>query len=376
MKFVMMCFCLGGLGVVSMVGAAEEPGTRHGSIPMKLDGIMVEAGTTVTLQHASDARSEDELLASLDIVSSIPTANGQWLVYVEGNTSPRRNGVTVLIPAANTDAGTALDRDDTGRLQVSVLHYMWFLGSDALVVGLINPAGPLDNSDIANDETQQFLGSTLVNNPTIAFPDYTLGMVYFYKPDGNGLDLTFMLSSSHGLADNPNKSYSELTDVSDDTKGVFAVTEAVWRQSQHTWRGGLWLQTAANAYLDGSGKTASNYGAYLSADYQLAEYGLNLRLGWANPKVSEAAQFIGAALDRALGKNHAGIGYTYTFVSNDAGADKGDRSQLEAYYRFALAANLSLTPSLQHIRNAGFDNSGTSIDRNVNVISVRTSYTF
>jgi porin len=359
-----------------MVLAAEPDTLRHGAIPATVETAEISAGTTMTLQHASDSRLDDELLASVDIVSAIPTRNGQWLLYVEGNTSPRQQGISSLLPEANQDAATAVDRDGHGRLQVSVLHYLWYLGQNALVVGLINPAGPIDNSDIANNETSQFLATTLVINPTIAHPDYALGMVYFYKPEHSKLDFTFLLSSSHGLTDNPNRSYAELVDVTAAGKGVFACAELVWRGAQHTWRSGVWVQTAGNAYLNGSANTADNYGVYLNSDHLLGQFRLNLRLGLANPKLSEAAQFIGLAMDHALGKNHAGLGYTYTFVSDEVGAGKGDRIQLEAYYRVDLADNLSITPSLQHIRNSGFDNTGTTIDSGINVISVRTSYAF
>ena len=371
----MLCVSVLSAGSLN-VQAAEDLGTRHGSIPARVNGIAVDAGTVMTFQHASDTRINDELLASLDVVSTIPTAHGHWMIYLEGNTTPRQRGVSSLLPEANQDAATAVDRDNTGRLQVSALHYLWFQGNGAFVVGLINPAGPIDNSDIANNETRQFLATTLVNNPTVAHPDYALGMVYFYKPDYKKLDVTFLLSSSHGLADNPNKSYSELVDVTEAGKGIFAVVELVWKETQHTWRSGVWVQTADNAYLDGSGNTTDNYGIYLSSDHLIGEYGLNLRLGLANPRVSEAAQFIGLAVEHAIGKNHAGIGYSYTFVSDDAGAGKGDRSQAEAYYRYDLAENFSISSSIQRIHNSGFDTSGSAIDRDVNVISVRTSYAF
>lgn len=373
----MVCFWIGGLGIISLDGlAAQDLGTRHGSIPAKVNGMMVEAGAVMTMQHASDPRIDDELLASLDIVSTIPSGPGHWIIYLEGNTSPRLHGISSLLPEANQDAATAVDRDNTGRLQVSALHYLWFQGNSAFVLGLINPAGPLDNSTIANNEARQFLATTLVNNPTIAFPDYTLGLVYFFKPDYKALDLTFLLSSSHGLGDNPNKTYSELVNVSADGKGVFAVAELIWKHPQHIWRGGVWIQTAANPYLDGSGETANNYGIYLNADQLFGPYGVNLRLGLANPEVSEAAQFIGLAVDRTFGKNHAGIGYTYTVVSDHAGIGKGNRSQLEAYYRIDLADNFSLTPSIQWIQNSSFDNSGIVTDRDVIVLSVRTSFNF
>lgn len=377
MKLLQLSICLCLLELVILPAwAADEELYRHGSIPVRVGALTVEAGVTFTFQHASDPRVNNETLASLDIVSSIPTANGQWLIYVEGSTSPTENGVSTLLPEANQDAATAVDRDDKGRLQVSNLHYLQFLGQDALVVGLINPATPLDNSNVANNETTQFLATTLVNDPTIAFPDYTLGVVYFYKPPYAQLDLTFLLSSSNGLADNPDKSYAELVDVTAPGKGVFAVMEADWTTLLHTWRVGTWIQTADNAYLNGSGDTGNNYGVYLSADHQFGETRMNVRLGAANPVVSETAQFIGVALDHPVGDQYMGFGYTKSFVSDQAGPNTADRSQYEVYYRLRWNAHLSLTPSIQRIQNSNFDDSGATVDSNVYVYSLRGTYNF
>lgn len=377
MRFIQVIVLLGILSISSsLVNAADGPGARHGAIPAKPDGLAVEAGTTITYQHANDSRGDDEWLASVDIVAVMPTPKGQWLLYVEGNTSPKQDGVTNLWPEANDDAGSALDHDGKGRLQVSALHYLHDLGNDALVVGLIDPAGPLDNSDIANNETSQFIGSTLVNNPTIAFPDYTLGAVYFFKPDQSAFDFTFMLTSSHGLADNPNASYSELFDVGETGKGVFAAGEIVWKGERHTWRSGLWLQTADNDYVDGSGQTGNNYGLYLSSDHLIGLHRLNVRAGLANDKVSDAAGFIGLAVDHALGRNHAGIGYTRTFVSGKASANMDDMSQFELFYRYAATEDLTITPSVQRIQNSFFDTSSATRDSDVRIISVRANYTY
>jgi len=125
MKFAIMCFWAGGLSLVSPDGwSAQDLGTRHGSVPARVNGVTVEAGAVMTFQHASDARIGDEALASVDIVSTIPTSHGHWMIYLEGNTSPRQDGVSTLLPEANKDAATAVDHNDKGRLQVSALHYL------------------------------------------------------------------------------------------------------------------------------------------------------------------------------------------------------------------------------------------------------------
>ena len=61
--------------------------------------------------------------------------NGEWTLYVEGSTTPHSDGVSNLLPDTNADAGTALDGDGKGRLQVSVLHYLRRFGDHEWVFG-------------------------------------------------------------------------------------------------------------------------------------------------------------------------------------------------------------------------------------------------
>ncbi len=90
---------------------------------------------------------------------------GLWTLYVEGNTTPRNNGISSVLGEANADIGSALDGDDSGRLQVSELHYAISLASGELVTGLIDASSFLDASKVANDETAQFLGRRFRQQP-------------------------------------------------------------------------------------------------------------------------------------------------------------------------------------------------------------------
>lgn len=216
---------------------------RHGAVSGWRDAE-VEAGLTIVAQGTSDGDADAELTTSFDLVATLPTGPGKLVIYVEGNTSPSRNGVAALFAEANADAGTALDRDGDGRLQVSELHYIQALNSHGIaVVGLLDPTTSLDTSHIANDETGQFLTTSLVNNPSIGFPDYTLGAIYNHDLDGN-VTMTLMLTGSNGLGDNPDASYAQLVDVTEDGKGVFAAAELQWLPGAYALRGGAWLNTA------------------------------------------------------------------------------------------------------------------------------------
>jgi len=354
----------------------EHIEVRHGAVIEQEQAVGVEGGFTTVLQSADDKAIDDELLASFDLVTTFPAAGGKWVVYVEGNTSPRNQGVSALLGEANADAGSALDREGNGRLQISELHYFHSLGEGLLVSGLVDVTGTLDTSEVANNETLQFLSSALVNNPTIDFPDYSLGIVYnreFSKERGYSLAVT----SSHGLADNPDASYAQLVDIGASGKGVFVAAEGLWPVASSNLHAGVWWNTADHARLDGQLGTEQNYGLYLVVDGHLGSSLLNVRVGLANDKVSQAAKFLSAALERRLSKATLGLGLALTGLSNeDVIPNQDDMLQAEVYLRLEPRVDLSITPAMQWLNNSGFDGSGLPLDSDQILFSLRLNFTF
>ena len=167
--------------------------------------LEVAGGATLVAQTTSDDRIRREVVGSADLFLDLHLGPATVHVYVEAGSSPSRGGVSQLLGEANTDAGTALDARRRGRLQISEAKLLLPLGKRAtLTGGLLDATGYLDVSRIANDENLFFLGVPFVNNPTIEFPDYALGVVLERPaaPSG-GLGLSGLLTSSYGLADNP-----------------------------------------------------------------------------------------------------------------------------------------------------------------------------
>lgn len=348
--------------------ACEAPGIDQ---PMLVQGNLVG-----TYQAASDNRIQNEGLLAFNLLAILRRGAGKWSAYIQGDTSPRTDGVSSTLVEANANAGTALDRDGKGRLQVSELIYTHFFGEDRISLGLIDPACSLDASEVANDESTQFLSSTFVNNPTIAFPDYALGACASFASD-NRPGVNLVLTSSNGLADNPDRSYSELVDVGASGKGVFFGSELFWRDAEAIWRVGMWTSTGANSVLDNPNESEANYGAYLATDHFYKNIKINLRLGVANQKVSEAAAYIGLAMETTPLDSHIlGAALGQTFVSVDAGPDMGNTSQAELYMRVVLAEHLHITPDVQYIVNSGFNSSGSEFDTHVMVYSIRADYSF
>ncbi len=337
----------------------------------------IEGGFTLVAQDSDDNRVDAEAFASFDLISEIPHGPGYWLVYVEGNSSPRDSGISNSVFEANGDAGSALDRDGNGRLQVSELQYIWNSNdSFQLAMGLLDATAWLDMNAVANDETSQFINLNLVINPTIEFPDYSLGGAY-HRSLQDQLGVTVVVTSSHGLADNPDASYSQLVDVTEDGKGIFGAAELQWQYHNVQLGTGIWINTADHDELNGADTDAHNHGLYANIDGSLRNGLWNIRLGMANDKVSQAARFASMALEYPLGNHTLGAGYAHTWLSDEettSGLD--DNRQAEVYVRMDVRENLSITPALQWIKNSGFDASNTMVDDSLLVFGARMTLSF
>lgn len=137
-------------------------------------------GNAVIIHQAiNESYIRNEPAASADLVVQRQHGSGIWLAHIEASSTPESNSVSGIVPEANADAGSALDKNSEGRLQLSELYYTYlFAGNQTLSAGLLDVSGFFEQSRIASDETTQFMGAFFTGNPTIGFPDYTVGIVY------------------------------------------------------------------------------------------------------------------------------------------------------------------------------------------------------
>lgn len=182
------------------------------------------------------------------------------------------------------------------------------------------------------------------------------------------------LASSDGLADNPERSYSQLLTV-ERGDGVFGIASASWEAENWLFRAGVWLNTADDQTLDITSETKQNYGAYTLAGFTQGQHSVNLRLGVANPDVSQAATFASAAYRYQRGRYTAGAAIGRAFLSSqEPSTALDDTDQYELFLRYTMREGLFLTANLQRINNSNYGALPENRDRHTTVYGVRLTW--
>lgn len=316
-------------------------------------------GLTLVHLDSDDERVGSDQTLSADLFLRRPGSSGSLLIYIEGNSSLSADNVSTVFSESNADAGSALDANRKGRIQISEFNYRFdnaFSGS--LTAGLIDASAFLDRSRITNDENIQFLGASFVNNPTIEFPDYTIGMAWEKPGQGSIPEVNIVLASASGLADNPNLSYSQLVQLTDENDGVFAAAGAAWANENSLLRLGTWINTRPHQKLNEmAGKDHHNFGLYTVLGRSWEGHALNIRAGIARESVSEGSRFLGLAYRFLWNDVAIGLGMARTFLSADSkDPGKADNTQYEIYARRSINDWLHLTASIQKLSNSSFIN--------------------
>ena len=247
-----------------------------------------------------------------------------------------------------------------------------------------------DGNSYANDENTQFLNGSLINNPTIPFPQEGLGAVVHANP----VEWWYM---SAGVADaNANRyetGFNTAFHGPDDffsiyETGVLPQVSSANGPMQGAYRVGFWYDPLSKEYLDGSGRTKrDNLGLYASADQLVFKenkdekdtQGLGLfgRYGLANKNVSEIAQFWSAGcqyegLIPSRDQDVLGFGVGQGIISDEAGLPASNETALESYYNISITKYLRVSPDLQYI----FNPDGAADSNHAFVIGLRVQVIF
>lgn len=346
----------------------------HAEDPFGYDG-----GLSWIYQNPSSSALKSSSTLSGDLGLYYNLATTSFHAHIEACTTPAQTSAAHLLPQSNADAGSALDSRNKGRIQLSEFFMTWQASpKTTLSTGLIDATAYMDSGVIDNDETTQFISAPLVNNPIIDFPDYTLGAVIQQEFNDN-LYGRILVSSSHGLADNPSRNYSQAFEVGKDDKGMFVDTEISYQTSESVMTLGVWMHTAPHQSLsDASQTNLQNFGAYLNAYQNFGQHSVEGRLGYANPEVSSGEIFTALVYEYQRAHWAFGSGYTWTKTSNHI-TDKRYRDNnqlLEIYVRHRMFDSFDVTPSLQFFEHPVYDYDEVQLSKSLWSANLRLSYFF
>ena len=331
-----------------------------------------------------------DLELSADLQKMLGLESGTLFLHLEGGW-PDTEGIDGV--SVGSAFGVNADAIGNRSMDVKQLFYEGPVFGDnlTLMVGKIDFTGVFDRSAYADDECTQFLNAAFVDDPTIPFPQYSLGAVLTY-------DLTDSWYLMGGIADAQadGRETGFRTTFHKEDYFFYALETGVTSQLNSangpmpgTYRAGLWYDPQPKVNSDGSKNYRDDLGFYLSCDQMLIKenadtgdsqgLGAFFRYGYANGKRNDIANFwsVGFQYQGLLdGRDNdaLGIGFAQGVFSNSADTTYTDdyENALELYYSAAVTPWLHISPSIQYIANPG----GSSTTSDAVVLGVRAQITF
>ncbi len=357
----------------------EEKLKRVPGEPMQLmEGLELGAGGTMIVQGTNNvnyngdgqtmkkSRTDGSYSADITLGKEFKEVNGRAFLHLEAGQGAGLEDNLTLYSNVNRDAG-----DSEAKVEVTEFWYEQGLFKDkvALTFGKLDPTAYFDQSEVANDETTQFLGRIFRNSPTIEFPDNTAGIRLAYMP-------VDWLELGYGVFDG-NSDWEKIGDNLFNIGQVHFKTNFFNLPGNYRFLG--WNNNVYHTKWQDAEKTKeANYGFGLSFDQKASDIiTLFVRYGWQDPKVynpdimatgdlnyslthswSTGFQVEGKPWGRQKDVLAFAVGqaipskdykkYGSPQISNPRAKPEG---HLEAYYRIYVNDHLSLSPDFQYIWN-------------------------
>jgi len=336
----------------------------------------IKGGTSTHARRGRHSGSYD-LELSVDLQKLLGFETGSIYMLVEGGW-PDAEG----IDASSVGSAFGVNADAIGNQGpvVKELYYQGPVFSDALTImaGKIDFTGVFDASAYADDECTQFLNAAFVDDPTIPFPDYSLGIVLNW-------DITDSWYLMGGVADAQanGRETGFRTAFYDEDYFFYALETGITPQLNSSngampgaYRVGMWVDGQDKARFSNSKNYRDDIGVYVSCDQMVYKensnpedsQGLGVfgRFGYANSDLNPIGNFWSIGLqyqglldgrdDDVLGIGFAqGIFSDYAGANDDADYTENHENALEVYYSAQVTPWLSLSPSIQYISNTGGD---------------------
>jgi porin len=312
-----------------------------------------------------------DLELSADLQKLLGFGRGTVLVHIEGGWPDEES-----IDGLSVGSAFGVNADAVGNDAILVKQFYYegpvFNDNLTLMIGKIDFTGVFDCSAYADDECTQFLNAAFVDNPTIPFPQYSLGAVLT-------LNLTNLWYLTGGIADAQadGRETGFRTSFCGEDYFFYALETSITRQLNSanglmpgTYRIGMWNDPQPKANSDSSKEYRDDVGFYLSCDQMLIKenaeaedcqgLGAFFRYGYADSKRNDITNFwsFGFNYQGLLGGRDddvLGAGFAQGIFSDKDSLTYTDNyeSVLEVFYNAQVTPWLNISPSIQYIANPG-----------------------
>ncbi len=339
----------------------------------------VRGGISTHRQGGRHSGSYD-LEFSTDLQKLLDIEGARLFVHTEGRWS---HSQSIDGPSVGSAFGVNADAGRRRVMDVTELWYEQSIFDEALLlrVGKMDLTGgfecsgcpvAFDTSLFANDETTQFLNGAFVNNPTIPFPIYALGLAAHYN-----FNERWYASAGVVDAQNDERETGFSTTFHDEDyffyvaeTGVTPTFDSANGPLQGAYRIGLWNDPQPKANSDSIKNYRDDVGFYLSCDQMLTRensdlndnqgLGLFWRYGYADGKRNDITNFWSVGfqyqgLIEGRDNDVLGIGFAQGIFSDGAPMTymEDHENALELYYDIQFAPWMNYSTGVQYITNPG-----------------------
>jgi carbohydrate-selective porin OprB len=250
-----------------------------------------------------------------------------------------------------------------------------------------------DAAEYADDECRQFLNSSLVDNPSIPFPEYGLGITLNWDIT----DSWYLLAGvADAQADGRETGFKTAFHKEDYFFYAVETGKTLELESEHgpmpgTYRLGFWIDDQEKERFSNSQMHRSDTGFYTSCDQMMYKENDNIedsqglggfiRYGWADSQYNSITNFFCVGLQyqglfNDRNEDVCGLGYAKGFFSDKDAVNypQDYESVVEAYYNLHLSPLLAISPSMQYVTNPS-NGEGMEISDAL-IIGLRLAMTF
>ena len=314
---------------------------------------------------------------SADLQKLLGFESGTLFLHLEGGW-PDTEGIDGV--SVGSAFGVNADAIGNDAILVKQLYYEGLILNDnlTLMIGKIDFTGVFDASAYADCECTQFLNGAFVDNPTIPFPQYSLGLVLTYA-----MTDTWYVMAGMADAQADSRETGFRTTFRDEDYFFYALETGVTSQLNSangpmsgTYRTGMWVDAQDKERFSNNEVYRDDTGFYVSCDQMVYKengdpvdtQGLGLfgRFGYANSDLNEIGNFwsFGFQYQGLLDGRDAdvlGFGFAQGIFSDYAGANDGlgysddYENAVELYYSAKVTPWLNISPSVQYVANPGGD---------------------